>query len=316
MEKTFLDMTVGACCHRDCKLRKKSVAPSPDELVFVYFEHTRPSREGPTCACPRMHQECFESLQTELLKVITTKTLNRRETLKAMWDDSHQGKFNFIRNLCKCNCGGLLKPITGARGEIATSICGECKPTVEKKRRQNKRATVNFNPEKFKLLWEGNDTKEEDCIDEDAAAFLWKPDSSVVDNMPKKPKEQELPDFAEVELFPDLPFSGCLPSAPKAKIQSSGLKNPEITIRNRFDIICVIVDKERHGEWIGWLLGHKGLRIQRMDNEYNTITHIDMESHANIKLVVAKKFNDTKIDNRLRMAEKIVEEIKKKLSLS
>jgi hypothetical protein len=309
-------MATGACCHPDCKLRKKGVIDSQEEMEFVYLEHTRPSREGPTCECPQMHARCFQSLQTDVLKVITTKTMNKEEMLKAMWDTSRQGKYDQIRFLCKCLCGGLLKPITGGRGQIVTSICGDCKPTVEKKRRQNKRPTVNFDPHKFKLLWEGYETEEE-CIDEDAAAFLWKSSDSSVQNMQMtKSKGQELPDMAEAEIFPDLPFSGCLPSVLRAKVQTSALRNPDITIRNRYGIICVMVGKERQDEWIGWLMGPKGSRIQRMDNEHNTITYIHADSAEYTRFVVAKKSDETTKQNRLLMAQVIACQIRKKLSRS
>lgn len=309
---TQLDLAVGYCSDPNCKIRERArQGILPDQNIdFVHLDHTRPSRSGDTCQNPQMHVECFEAFEEFLMNRVRSKTLNKNEKRKAIWDKSRAGKYDMVQGSCVCTCGGLFIPVmTGARHQISTTCVEITPPTTEKKRRDRKKSTMTPR----RLAIESED--ENECDDEELMQYMYRRDL-------QQPEDKEcedpiaVPDVTDaIQTFPELPFSGALPAPKKwGDVQKTSHRMPNIVMKNSVDFTCVTVDKIRHKEWIGWILGSKGARLKKLDGMNNTLTRINDSSPDVIRVMICKANARTTKENRLEMAERVQQEIVKVLT--
>lgn len=310
MEK-HLDLVVGYCSHPTCKIRDKAAEGDlPDEkLEFVHLAHTMPSRDGPTCTAPQMHVQCFERYEDSIMKRLKTPSLNKEEKRKSIWDPSRSGKYDMIQSLCVCKCGGRFIPIiSGARNQVSTT-CVEISPATEKKKKKRGKAR-NVNVSSLCLDRESDD---EELDDEDALQYMYKRiESCNLDQEENAPAVLE--DYVDdTSKFPELPFSGGLPSVPRERQSFVRKQMPSITLKETNDFVCLSVEGTRSKEWTGWLMGKGGHRLKNTDARFDTTTRINPSTDM-VRIIICKAKSSTTSEQQMKMAEYLQKEIVKVLS--
>ena len=312
MEQHHLNLAVGYCSDPDCKVRQKAAdGYLPDEpLQFVHLSHTVSSRNGPTCGAPQMHVQCFERYEQSIMKRLKSNTLKDAEKRKAIWDQSRSGKYDMIQSLCVCKCGGRFIPIiSGARHEVSTT-CVDISPATEKKKKNRGKAknthipTLRFDPE--------SDEKEE--LDDDALQYVYE----RIESCDLDPKEKNtlaaLEDSVhDTSKFPELPFSGGLPSVPRQFQTFVRKQMPSITLKKTNGFVCLSVDGTRSKEWTGWLMGKGGNRLKNTDAKFDTTTRINQGTDI-VRIIICKAKSTTTSEQQMQMAEYLETEIVKVLS--
>lgn len=307
MEEHLLDLAVGYCSDRNCKIRHKaSTGHLPDhKLEFVHLEHTMPSRDGPTCTAPQMHVQCFEKYEESVMKRLKSNTLKDSEKRKAIWDQSRTGKYDMIQSLCVCKCGGRFIPIiSGARNQVSTT-CVEISPTTEKKKNRGKTKNVHVPAIRFDVDSDGDGE-----VDEDALQYVYKRiETCDLNDAEEESAHLEEHSLHDTTKFPELPFSGGLPSTIRQHQSFVRKPVPSITVKETNEFVCLSVDDTRSNEWTGWLIGRDGNRLKRVDAKFNTTTRINRSSDI-VRIIICKATSE----QRMQMAEYLQKEIVKVLT--
>ena len=296
-----IDIAVGYCSHPDCRIRQNaSEGILPNEpLEFVYLRHTLSSRSGQSCENPQMHLQCFRKHEELIIKCLKSNTLKPEEKRKAIWDESRQGKYDMIQSLCVCKCGGRFIPkIIGSRSDVATSCTT---PIYDKKKKVRQPKQVS--PHRFMVPF-GDDE-----IDEDAKEYLYCRETD--DDDLKESESQVLPDISANDMFPELPFSGRLPSPKKANIKTQQIM-PKMEVKDNCDFTCLIVHHNNNTDWVGWIIGPQGSRLKKFDQKNGTFSRIHKSALETVRIIICNKANDAKNrERRLMMTEHLQTEIVK-----
>lgn len=310
MEAHHLDLAVGYCSDPDCKIRQKA-ANGCLPLDFVHLVHTIPSRDGPTCKAPQMHVQCFERYEESIMKRLKSNTLKKEEKRKAIWDQSRTGKYDMVQSLCVCRCGGRFIPvISGARNEVSTT-CVEISPVTDRKKKNRGKAK---NVQVPSLRFEPKSDEEED-LDEDALQYVYKRlESCDLDDSVEPSLVEALEDSVhDISKFPDLPFSGGLPSAPSQRLSCALKPMPSISVKEIKEFVCLSIDNSRSKEWTGWLMGKGGNRLKNIDAKFHTTTRINPGVDL-VRIIICKATSSTTYEERMQMADYVQKEIVKILS--
>lgn len=244
------------------------------------------------------------------MKRVKSNTLNKEEKRKAIWDQSRTGKYDMIQSLCLCNCGGRFIPIiSGARNQLSTT-CVEISPATEKKKKKRGK-TKNVHVPALRFDRESDDEE----LDEDALEYMYtRLESCELKDSEEPTPPIELEDSVhDTTKFPDLPFSGGLPSPPRQCPSFTRKPMPSIMMKKTNDFVCLSVDNTRSKQWTGWLMGRGGSRLKNTDAKFHTTTRINPGSDI-VRIIICKATSSTTSEQQMQMAEYLQKEIVKVLS--
>ena len=240
------------------------------------------------------------------MKRLKSNTLKEAEKRKAIWDQSRTGKYDMIQALCVCKCGGRFIPIiSGARNQVSTT-CVEISPSTEKKKKNRGKAkNVNVPAIRFDV-----DSHSDGEVDEDALQYVYKRietcDLNDAEEASAPLEKDSLHDTTE---FPELPFSGGLPSMIRQRQSFVRKPMPSMTVKVTNEFVCLSVDSTRSNEWTGWLMGRGGNRLKSVDTTFHTTTRINRSADT-VRIIICKATSE----QRMQMAEYLQKEIVKVLT--
>lgn len=290
MNKLSAQMAVGFCSDPDCKLMERvyNDGAVPNDMCWVVLEHT--SNES---GCqPRMHVECFERMQKKFMKMVISNALNQQDKEKALWDRRRSGKFDMINKYCVCKCGQYFRPVLDEHHcVITTKTNTDAQMTATRKKKTKKKITgTAVNPR----LLNFDEEDEVDVVDAEAQQYVYcRKESDIMPDNTANDASSAIASAAYICQsidFPELPFSGSLPSPVKESISHLECKSmPTIQMHNNSGFVSMrfLSQTERNHEWIGLILGKKGSRLHKMDRKYKTRTTIVTKPPAATRIDIA-----------------------------
>jgi len=238
------------------------------------------------------------------MKRLKSNTLKEAEKRKAIWDQSRTGKYDMIQALCVCKCGGRFIPIiSGARNQVSTT-CVEISPSTEKKKKNRGKAkNVHVPAIRFDVDSDGE-------VDEDALQYVYKRfETCDLNDAEEASTHLEEDSLHDTTKFPELPFSGGLPSMIRQRQSFVHKPMPSMTVNVTNEFVCLSVDSTRSNEWTGWLMGRGGNRLKSVDTTFNTTTRINRSADI-VRIIICKATSE----QRIKMAEYLQKEIVKVLT--